>query len=468
MAGYIFSAELVDQLKRNPIHEVLRDLGRAARDANLLNSPEFKKLFGYLTDVADGRDRREPQVAVAGTHRPQPRLRVLINAAFREFGDLTWFRINKIASAARLPLKGQFTRMAASVGRLSEDDLESLICALVDDSADKRLLRLLNERGGRIRNCGLELFSRLSYLLRPDLYFLLPLPWADESGCLKHVGDDLRKYCALCRTLRDICDSVGFPQEARAPLFDRAVQMTPIHATLAKAIHESIGSALAWANTLEAGEAWSPAPSKGIDEIAMPVETAGPAIRVRRGTVTLRNTLLRMYRQCAISGACPKDLLEVAYISPYPDGDVHSPRNALLLRSDLHTLWDLNLIAVHPETFEVHLHDKLRSSYCEQFAGKKLTEGNDGSRLDTAALLDRWSHFVANQKKRKREPEQRANVPSESPRPAAAIDLESKDVEIQVLNETDSKRSGSSGIWRSPGQLQKAAPPATLPTGAES
>ncbi len=48
MAGYIFSAELVDQLRRNPIHEVLRDLGTHARDANLLGSPAFKKLIGYL------------------------------------------------------------------------------------------------------------------------------------------------------------------------------------------------------------------------------------------------------------------------------------------------------------------------------------------------------------------------------------------------------------------------------------
>jgi len=456
MAGYIFSAELVDQLKRNPAHEVLRDLGRAARDANLLGTPSFKKLIGYLTDVADGRDRREPQAAVSGTHRPQPRLRVLISEAFKEFGDLTWFRINKIANNARLPLKGQFTRMAASVGRLAESDLDAIICALVNDAADKKMLRLLNERGGRIRNCGLELFSRLAYLLRPDLFFLLPLPWADASGCLKHIGDDLRKYCAVCRTLRGICDTVGFPQEVRASLFDRAVQMDPMHPTLESAISQSIGGALAWANNLDPGEAYTPAPTKGVEEITMPVEVAGPAIRVRRGTTSLRNTLLRMYRECAISGKCPRDLLEVAYIAPYPAGDVHSPRNAVLLRSDLHTLWDLNLIAVHPESFEVHLHERLRGSYCEQFAGKPLAAAADGSRLDAAALRERWHHFAARNVKRRRSAGKHVEEAAEAQDGTkAAIDLESKEVEIQILNELEPKRSGSSGIWRSPGQTPK-------------
>lgn len=467
MAGYIFSAELVDQLKRNPAHEVLRDLGKAARDANILNTPAFKKLIGYLTDVADGRDRREPQTAVSGTHRPQPRLRVLITEAFKEFGDLTWFRINKIANNARLPLKGQFTRMAASVGRLAEDDLDAMLCALVNDAADKKLLRLLNENGGRIHNCGLELFSRLAYLLRPDLFFLLPLPWADASGCLKYIGDDLRKYCAICRTLRTICDTVNFPQEVRASLFDRAVQMDPMHPTLETAINQSIGGALAWANMLEPGEAYSPAPTKGVEEITMPVEVAGAAIRVRRGTTALRNTLLRMYRECAISGECPKDLLEVAYIAPYPAGDVHSPRNAILLRSDLHTLWDLNLIGVHPESLEIHLHDRLRGTYCEQFAGKTLTAvvAAENARLDAAALRDRWSHFAARQKKRSKRGGESArsgaDAASTDSKSTPAIDLESKDVEIQILNEAEPRRSGSSGIWRVPGQtrpVSNAAP----------
>ncbi len=398
---------------------------------------------------------------------------MLIHEAFREFGDLTWFRINKIANNSRLPLKGQFMRMAASVGRLNELDLEEIVTALVNDAPDKKLLRMLNERGGRIRNCGLELFTRLAYLFRPDMFFLLPVPWADASGCLKFIRDDLRKYCGLCRTLREICDTVGFPPEIRAMLFDRAVQMDPIHATLEGAINQSIGGALSWVNVLQPGEAYSPAPTKGVDEIAMPVEAASAAIRVRRGTTNLRNTLLRMYHNhCAVCGACPRDLLEVAYLAPYPAGDVHSPRNAILLRSDLHTLWDVNLIGIEPETMELHLHSRLRGTYCEQFAGKKIDAAADPSRIDVTALRERWAHFQqANQKRQRGGRAMDAErVPSDiAPQEDKPfVDLESKDVEIQILNDaTEPKRSGSSGIWRSPGASALAKPNRPAPAHVE-
>ena len=145
MADYIFSKETIDQMRRNPMHEVLRDLGKAGYDGHRLETPEFKKLLGYLTEIADGRDRREPMMDVPGTHRPQPKLRVLIDAAYGELGDLTWFRMNKIANQSRLPLKGMFTRMAASVGRLNEEHVDDVIGALVSDSPDRKLLKLLKK-----------------------------------------------------------------------------------------------------------------------------------------------------------------------------------------------------------------------------------------------------------------------------------------------------------------------------------
>ena len=56
---------------------------------------------------------------------------------------------------------------------------------------------------------GLGLFSRLAYVFRRELYFIFPQPWADTSGCLKYIGNDLRKYCAVCRSLRVIMDQLG-------------------------------------------------------------------------------------------------------------------------------------------------------------------------------------------------------------------------------------------------------------------
>lgn len=461
MAGYIFSAELVDQFRRNPMHEALRDLGSAARDVNLLGTPEFRKLLGYLTEHADGRDRREPAVDVPGSPRPQPRLRALINNAFGEYGDLTWFRLNKIANTSHLPLKGMFSRMAASIGRISCENIEYLVAALVSDAPDRKLLRLLNREGGRIRNAGLECFTRLTYLFRPDLYFVIPRSWGEQSGCLKFIGHDMRKYCALCRTLRNICDDVGFPSEVRATLFDQAVRMTPMHPKLEAAVNASIGGALAWANVLEPGEGYAPGQDR--EEIAMPLEVAATAIRVRRGDTHLRSQLRRFYHnRCAISGDCPADLLEVAYIAPYPAGDVHSPRNAILLRSDLHTLWDLNLIAADPDSLEVAIGDRLTGTYYETFAGRTFFPRADAARMDKAALRERWNVFLAAQKKttgdaaagRKETPTE--VKPEPKPTPVAR-----QKVAIDVVNELEPQRSNASGIWRSPkatGATTAAAP----------
>jgi len=448
MAGYIFTADLIDQLRREPMHEVLRDLGKAGRDAHILATPEFRRLLGYLTEVADGRDRREPQVAVAGTHRPQPRLRVLIGEAFGQYGDLTWFRLNKIAASGRPPLKGVFPRMAAGVGRMEGEDLEAVVSALVDEQPDKRLLTMLNERGGRIANCGLELFTRLAFLFRPDLYFLIPRAWGEESGCLSFIGEDLRKYGAVCRALRSICDEVNFPAEVRGLLFDRAARMQPMHLTLLEAINRSIGGALAWSNVLDAGDAYVSG-RKAHDDISMPLEVACAAIRVRRGESRLRQQLFRNFRgRCAISGECPKDLLEVAHIAPYPAGDVNSPRNAVLLRSDLHTLWDLQLIGVNPETLEVSLSEAIRGTYAEAIAGRSLTEPGGANALDRVALKERWVNFMATERRRQAE---RARGGSDGARKSIGPNREADDAAVvDTFEQLEPKKSSASGIWRSP------------------
>ena len=50
----------IEQMRRAPIHGVLLELCKAARESKLLLLPEFKKLVAYLLEQADGRDRREP------------------------------------------------------------------------------------------------------------------------------------------------------------------------------------------------------------------------------------------------------------------------------------------------------------------------------------------------------------------------------------------------------------------------
>jgi hypothetical protein len=73
---------------------------------------------------------------------------------------------------------------------------------------------------------------------------------------------------------------------------------------------------------------------------------------------------------------------------------VHSTSNALLLRADLHTLWDLNMLAIEPKSQKVHVAPNLKGTSYEKLSGRALTPRRDGSRINGDALRDRWRMFV--------------------------------------------------------------------------
>jgi len=96
-------------------------------------------------------------------------------------------------------------------------------------------------------------------------------------------------------------------------------------------------------------------------------------IRKRRGQSKFRNALRQRYgEKCMISGCQLIDILEAAHISPYRGADDNHPENGLLLRSDLHTLFDLDLLGINPDSLKVELHPKLITSSYQKFVGRKL------------------------------------------------------------------------------------------------
>jgi predicted restriction endonuclease len=73
-----------------------------------------------------------------------------------------------------------------------------------------------------------------------------------------------------------------------------------------------------------------------------------------------------------VSGCRIVDLLEAAHISPYRgEGDNH-PENGLLLRTDLHTLFDLDLLGIDPTMLTIHLHSALRTGDYAVFEAPRL------------------------------------------------------------------------------------------------
>ncbi|WP_160447284.1 HNH endonuclease [Burkholderia pseudomallei] len=97
------------------------------------------------------------------------------------------------------------------------------------------------------------------------------------------------------------------------------------------------------------------------------------AIVRRQGQPAFRNNLLRAYaNRCAISGCEVLEVLEAAHIVPYQGPETNHVSNGLLLRTDLHTLFDLQLLAIEPSATIVVVATELRTTEYGALHGKKL------------------------------------------------------------------------------------------------
>jgi len=76
-------------------------------------------------------------------------------------------------------------------------------------------------------------------------------------------------------------------------------------------------------------------------------ERANRTIALRRGQPKFRDALLRAYaNRCAATGTAVVDVLEAAHISPHRGTHTNVVPNGLLLRADIHTLFDLYLLTI--------------------------------------------------------------------------------------------------------------------------
>ncbi len=76
-----------------------------------------------------------------------------------------------------------------------------------------------------------------------------------------------------------------------------------------------------------------------------------PVLRpVRLGQGTFRTWIIDAYeRKCVITNERTLPVLQAAHIKPYSQMGPHAPDNGLLLRSDLHTLFDQGYVTIMPD-----------------------------------------------------------------------------------------------------------------------
>lgn len=127
------------------------------------------------------------------------------------------------------------------------------------------------------------------------------------------------------------------------------------------------------------------------------LRTGSPQLILPRlGQGSFRVTVIDRYqRRCAVTGERTLPILDAAHIRPFGEGGEHSPGNGLLLRTDIHRLFDLGYVTVsHDHRFEVS--PRLREDYSNGKAyydlhGQLLRAPDHPSYLPSKDALD-WHH----------------------------------------------------------------------------
>ncbi|EOX3951380.1 hypothetical protein B7489_23240 [Vibrio alginolyticus] len=104
-----------------------------------------------------------------------------------------------------------------------------------------------------------------------------------------------------------------------------------------------------------------------IDDHSCIDDTTWRQIKSRRGQAKFRKKLLEIHREkCVISDTNVINVLEAAHIVFHNYDTNYSPYNGLLLRADIHTLFDLNLIKIDIDT-RINVHSSLNGTEYEQY-----------------------------------------------------------------------------------------------------
>lgn len=122
-------------------------------------------------------------------------------------------------------------------------------------------------------------------------------------------------------------------------------------------------------------------------------ERINRSIALRRGQRSFRKKLIRRYDHCCMVSRCTlMDIVEAAHIWPYRGLKDNHPDNGLLLRADLHTLFDLDLMGIEPDSMMTSLHPKAASAGYGEFDGLQLHIPGK-TRPSRNSLAERWKSF---------------------------------------------------------------------------
>lgn len=116
------------------------------------------------------------------------------------------------------------------------------------------------------------------------------------------------------------------------------------------------------------------------------------AIRIlvmRQGQPEFRSCLLQAYQnRCAITNCAVISVLEAAHILGYRGIQTNHVQNGLLLRADLHSLFDLGLLHVEPQSYRTQLDEALRETEYWSLHGERIRLPSEKSQWPSRHALE--------------------------------------------------------------------------------
>lgn len=109
----------------------------------------------------------------------------------------------------------------------------------------------------------------------------------------------------------------------------------------------------------------------------------------REGQACFRSTLIKAYAgRCSVTAFDSVPALQAAHIGGYSGAASNSTANGLLLRADVHLLFDAGLMACNGDSYEILLHPELANTRYSRLAGQRLRLPHDRDEWPSGAALE--------------------------------------------------------------------------------
>jgi len=128
---------------------------------------------------------------------------------------------------------------------------------------------------------------------------------------------------------------------------------------------------------------------------AVPDDDAGDrqavARSTRRGQAQFRKNMFILYDgRCAVTGTAVDTVLHAAHVWDHADSGINQNENGILVRADIHELFDDGLLRIVPGTLQLEVDESIIKTIYGKYHGRTLAPRTDGTRPSAEYLQEKY------------------------------------------------------------------------------